>query len=582
MNPNSPARATDTRNLILAIVLATIIMVGWQHYYEAPRQKALREAQALTATTTTASTPTVDPAQPPQPNVEKIHEELSVQAPTIAVKTDRLHGSISLRGARFDNLTLAKYRESVESDAPEVKLLAPVGSKQAYFVETGMLPLDPSVKTPNAATIWTADRDTLTDHHPVTLRWDNGEGLTFEKKITIDDGYMFTVTTTVINRSAAPVTLYPFGLISRIDGNTSSSHFLTELLIREDGPIAVNNKILKDDITYGTLREDGPQKLDAGDGWIGFGDPFWLTALIPASGASFDATFTHVGGKDSKIYQADLREQPITVPTNGKAQHEMHLFAGAKEVSLLDAYSITNQIPLFDRAVNFGSLYFLTKPMFQLLSYFNNLLGNFGLAILLLTVIIKVFLFPLANKSMIAMGQMKKLTPKMQELREVHGHDKMKLHQEIAALYKREKVNPMSGCLPILIQIPIFFALYRVLSVTIEMRQAPFYGWIQDLSVADPSNIFTAFGLIAWSPPHFMHLGVLPILMCISMVIQQRFNPKPADEIQAMMINYMPYMFLIIFATLPAGLVIYSVWNNILTIFQQMYINRQLDKKGLR
>lgn len=580
MNSNPPTGAPDSRNLILAIALATAIMFGWQYFYEAPRQRALQQAQKIEATA--AHTSAAAAAAPHvQPHEVQVNPGDEVHAARISIVTPRLQGSIALRGGRLDDLILSGYRESTAADAPAVQLLNKSDAEHPYFIETGLLPADAQLRVPDAKAVWKADHDTLTPERPVTLSWDNGSGLTFIKKIAIDDGYLFTVTTTVKNTTSVPVTLYPYGLISRFNAEHHNGNFLSHLLLREDGPIAVSNNILQDDITYGTLHEEGTKKLDTGTGWVGFGDKFWLTAIIPTVEEKFEATFTHVGDAQSKRYQADLRGQKLVVPAKGEIQHEIHLFTGAKEVKLLDRYATADQIPLFDRAVNFGSLYFLTKPMFQLLSYFYGLLGNFGLAILLLTVVIKAALFPLANKSMTAMSHMKMLTPKMQELKERHGQDRMKLHQEMAALYKREKVNPAAGCLPLLIQIPIFLALYRVLSVTIEMRQAPFYGWIHDLSVADPSNLFTAFGLLAWSPPTFLHLGVLPILMCVTMVIQQRYNPKPTDEMQAMMMNYMPYFFLIIFATLPAGLVLYSVWNNILTILQQLYINRGLRKKGL-
>jgi YidC/Oxa1 family membrane protein insertase len=575
MHPNSPAGAPDMRNLLLAIVLATAIMIGWQYFYEAPRQKAAQAAAAIAQ----ANAPK---AQSPKAEVKIAAAIEEVPAPTIAIKTDRLHGSISLRGARFDDLTLAQYRESLDDNALEVKLLAKQTAERPYFIETGMLPADSSVRVPDSSTIWRADKTTLTSAQPVTLTWDNGAGLKFEKKITVDDAYLFTITTTVINNATAPVTLYPYGLISRHSGDAlETSDFLSDLLIHPDGPIAVINDILQDSATYGALHADGAQKFEAGTGWIGFTDKFWLTALIPTNGEKFDASFAHVGASDSKLYQSDLRGQPLVVPAQERVTHAVKLFAGAKEVNLLDAYAAQHSIPLLDRAVNFGSLYFLAKPIFQLLSYFNSLIGNFGVAIILLTCVIKLLLFPLAHKSMTAMSHMKRLTPHMQELRERHTDDKMKLNQEIMALYKREKVNPAAGCLPLLLQIPVFLALFRVLSVTIEMRQAPFFGWIHDLSIADPSNIFTLFGLIDWAPPGILHLGVWPILMCATMVVQQHFNPKPADEVQAMMMKYMPYFFLIIFAKLPAGLVIYSVVNNILTIIQQLVINMNLKKKGL-
>ena len=575
MQPNSPAGAPDMRNLLLAIAIATAIMVGWQYFYEAPRLKA---AQAVASQLAAANAPKSQPVNAEIATAAKTE----APAPTIAIKTDRLHGSISLRGARFDDLTLAHYRETQATDAPEVKLLAKQTSEQPYFIETGMLPADPSVRVPDSNTIWQANHATLTATQPVILTWENGAGLKFEKKIAIDDAYLFTISTTVINHGAAPVTLYPYGLISRHSGTAhATAHFLNKYLIREDGPIAVINHVLQDDTTYGVLKEEGAQKFESGDGWVGFADKFWLAALIPTAGEKFDTSFAHVGDTNSNIYQADLRGQPISIPAGGSAQQEMKLFAGAKEVNLLDAYGAQYSIPLFDRSVNFGSLYFLTKPIFHVLSYFNSLIGNFGVAIILLTFCIKLLLFPLAHKSMTAMAHMKRLTPHMKDLRERHADDKMTLNKEMMALYKREKVNPAAGCLPLLLQIPVFLSLYRVLSVTIEMRQAPFFGWIHDLSMADPSNIFTLFGLLNWMPPSALHLGVLPILMCATMVIQQRFNPKPADEVQAMMMKYMPFVFLVIFAKLPAGLVIYSVVNNILTIIQQLTINAHLKRKGL-
>lgn len=572
MQPKSPIGGSDIKNLILALVLATLTMVAWQYFYERPRmlEKApdqsaapLNKAPAIAHEAAAATL-----AKP----VEK--------APRIAILSDRLHGNLSLRGARFDDLTLAQYRESLDEDAPEVRLLSPASSEMPYFVETGFLAAESNVRAPNADTVWETDAKELTPEQPVTLRWNNGQGLTFEKKITLDDAYMFTITTTVKNNGAAPVTLYPYGLVSRAyDDNTKHVFFMHE------GPLGVANNVLHD-MTYESLREDGAQKFEQSRGWVGMTDKYWLTALIPGEDERFDATFAHRDVKDGHDrYQADFRGEAVTVPAGGTASEEMHLFAGAKEVKLLDAYRLQYNIPLFDRAVDFGSLYFLTKPIFLVLSYFYTLVGNFGLAILLLTVCIKILLFPLASKSMTAMAHMKRLTPKMQELRERYKEDKLKMNQEVIALYKKEGVNPMGGCLPILLQIPVFFALYRVLYTTLEMRHAPFFGWVRDLSAPDPTSIWNAFGLLPYSTdflPVFLNIGLWPIIMCVTMIIQQRLNPKPADEVQAAVMAWMPFLFLFMFSGFAVGLVIYWAWNNVLTILQQLYINARLKKKGLK
>lgn len=568
--PGSP----DTRNILIAMALATLILVGWQYFYEAPRQKAALAAQQEAAKIAQQKK---EAEKLKSISATKQSANAMASAPKIVVKTERLHGSISLRGAQFNDLTLAQYHETQAADAPEVKLLS-YGTETTppYVIETGVLAADETVKLPDGDTLWTADKTTLTETQPVTLRWDNGAGLTFVKTIALDDAYMFTVTTKIINHGAAPLTVYPYGVIRRDYADTAK-----HVYFMHEGPLGVTNNVLED-VSYKTLRNDGPQKLEHGAGWIGLTDKYWLTAIIPEAATAFDATFTHVGDAASEAYQADLREGALTVPAHGEASSSVHVFAGAKEVKRLDAYSAQYNIPLFDRAVDFGSLYFLTKPIFEVLSYFNGIVGNFGLAILLLTVCIKALLFPLAHKSMVAMAHMKLLTPKMKDIRERHAQDKIKMNQEIMALYKTEKVNPMAGCLPILLQIPVFLALYRVLYVTIEMRQAPFFGWIHDLSVPDPTNLFNLFGLIPWTPPQMLHIGVLPLIMCATMVIQQKLNPKPADEIQAMMMTYMPFVFLVMFANFPAGLVLYWAWNNTLTILQQLYINTHLDKKGLR
>lgn len=563
----------DSKNLFLALLLATGIMIGWQHYYERPRLAALEKQHSLEQQAKQQLA-----AAAPKRDVNAKGDETvdaATRAPRIRIDTPALHGSFSTVGGRFDDLTLAHYRETLDPASPEVKLLNHASQTDAYFIELGLLGAD-DVKLPDSSTHWQTNDRELTVDTPVTLTWNNGAGLTFERKISVDEHYLITVVTRVKNSSASPVTLFPYGLVSRNYADTSKHY-----IIMHEGPLGAMNGVLED-VTYKKLREDGAQKFEKSQGWLGMTDKYWLTAIIPNEGETFDAEFKHFTRNGQDAYQADLRGHPVDVPVGGSIELTTRVFAGAKVVKLLDTYRDEYHVPLFDRAVDFGSLYFLTRPIFALLSLFHGLVGNFGIAIILLTLCIKIVLFPLASKSMTSMSRMKLLQPKMQELKDRYKDDKMRLNQEIMALYKREKVNPVSGCLPILIQIPIFLALYRVLFVTIEMRQAPFYGWIHDLSAIDPTNIFTLFGLIPWNPPGMMHLGVLPLIMCATMVIQQRLNPKPTDPVQAAMMNYMPFIFLFMFAGFPAGLVIYWICNNTLSILQQLYINRRLTKQGLR
>lgn len=561
----------DIKNLVITIILATLIMVAWQHFYERPRIATAQAQQAGIQAEQKKKAPVAAPKLAATPSAV----DASANAPRIRISTPSLHGSLSVVGGRFDDLTLATYHEKLDKTSPEVKMFTAATGKDAYFIEIGMLAGNAATPMPNASTRWQTNDSELGVGKPVTLTWNNGAGLTFIRKIMVDEHFMFTVTDSVKNNGAAPVTLYPYGLVSRNYADISK-----HTIMMHEGPIGVMSEVLQD-VAYKTLRDDGPQKFAATRGWLGIADQYWLSAIIPEAGAQFDAEYKKFTRDGIDAYQADIRGQAMELPVGAEKTNTLRVFAGAKVMKQLDAYRTEFNIPLFDRAVDFGTLYFLARPIFSLLSFFQGIVGNFGVAIMLLTLVIKLMLFPLASKSMTAMARMKQLTPKMTELRERHTGDKMKLNQEIMALYKREKVNPVSGCLPILLQIPIFFALYRVLFVTIEMRHAPFFGWVQDLSVMDPSNIFTLFGLLPWGTPSFLHLGVLPILMCVTMVIQQRLNPKPADPIQAAMMNYMPYIFLFLFASFPAGLVIYWVCNNTFSIFQQLYINARLEKKGL-
>ncbi len=570
----------EIRNLVIALVLCGAILFSWQVFVEQPkREAAMERAQALKETRVEdgAVRPQAPQEAAPEPEQTRMSRKQRLAASRrVNINTSAVHGSVNLRGLRIDDLTLARYHQSTDETSPEVKLLSPAGGEDSYFAEFGWLAAGQDVKTPGAKTQWTSDQSTLSETRPLHASWDNGQGLTFRQRIQARDDYLFAVEQEVENSSDQPVTLYPYGLISRTYADTGQ-----HIYILHEGPIGVFDEALTE-IDYDTLRDDGKQSHEQVKGWVGITDKYWLASLIPDQTQRMTASMNHFISNGKDKYQMDYRGQAITIQPGETVSITNHLFAGAKKVSLLDRYAEQLNIPLFDRAVDFGMLYFLTKPIFLALTYFQDLLGNFGLAIMLLTICIKILLFPLANKSYVAMSQLKDLMPKITEIRERYEDDKMKMNQEIMELYKREKVNPASGCLPLILQIPVFFALYKVLYVTIEMRHAPFYGWISDLSAPDPTTIFNLFGLIPWDPPGILHIGAWPIIMCITMVIQQQLNPKPNDPTQAMVMKWLPYVFLFIFASFPAGLVIYWAWNNALSILQQWVIMRRQKARYAR
>lgn len=583
LSPNNP----DSKNLILALVLGTLIMGGWQYFYEGPRvaaqQAAIAEQKKLAAAVEKiGALPQSTALQSNVPHAGADEARLTREAllakqsdARLPIRSNSLHGSVSLIGGRIDDLTLAKYRESLDKNSKEVVLLAPTASKESYFAEFGWLAGSEAIALPNAKTLWQADGKELTPEHPMTLRYKNPQGITFIKKITLDKKYLFTIEMQVENKGQSPVTLYPYGLIQRTYDDVGHKHFA----ILHEGPLGVFNNALTNE-KYKKLKEEGVQKFDADNGWIGITDKYWLSALIPDKAHPFSAQMKYLTRDGKDAYQVDYRGQALTIEPGQSASVSNHLFAGAKEVNVLDKYRDEQGFALFDRAVDFGMFYFLTKPIFYALNFIYKFAANFGVSILILTVCIKMLMYPLANKSFTAMSKMKLLMPKVKELQDQHKDDKLKMNTAMMELYKKEKVNPMSGCLPILVQIPVFFSLYKVLFVTIEMRHAPFFGWIADLSAPDPTNIFTLLGLLQWNPPAFLHIGIWPLIMCLTMVIQQKLNPKPTDPVQAVVISYMPYMFLFMFATFPAGLVIYWAWNNTLSILQQRVIQKKIERQS--
>ncbi|MEM7443664.1 MAG: membrane protein insertase YidC [Pseudomonadota bacterium] len=582
----------NQRNLIIAVVLSIVILLGFQFFIEGPRQVSqveMNEATELAVDESGGTVTGLPPNAQIQPSTDPavIAQEMLSQSvdradalttvPRVTIDTARVHGSLSLVGARLDDLTLADYRETVDPDSPEVTLLSPPNAPSPYYADFGWAPVDTTVPVPGGDTEWTADVDTLTIDQPVTLTWDNGEGLTFERVVEIDENYMFTVTQRVVNQGDEAVALRPFGRVMRFGTPEVLGFF-----ILHEGPYGVFNGTL-DEYDYGDLADEGSIVTDSTGGWLGFTDKYWMVALVPDQSTAIDAQFAHSqpGARDQ--YFATYAADTMAVAPGASVEITNRLFAGAKEVNVIDGYEANLGIENFDLAIDWGWFYFLTRPVFWALDIVHGFVGNFGVAILVFTVFIKLLFFPLANKSYKSMSRMKALQPQMTEIRERYKDDRQKMNQAVMEMYRREKVNPASGCLPILLQIPVFFALYKVLFVTIEMRHAPFFGWIQDLSAVDPTSIWNLFGLIPWTPqdflPSFMVLGAWPIVMGLTMFLQQKLNPAPTDPMQKRIIAAFPFVFTFLLSTFPAGLVIYWAWNNTLSILQQWVIMKRMGVK---
>jgi len=569
----------DQKNLILAIVFSVIILVGFQFYTELYGPK-LAEPQVTT---------TGEPADPLQGALDEppslitsdvdlpegvSREAALTEAERIPIGSTRLEGSMALSGGRIDDLILRQYRETLDPESPEIVLLSPPGVERPYYTNFGWTSADKTLSLPDGQTVWRSDSAELSPGEPITLYWDNGQGLRFERDVTLDDGYIFTITQRVFNESDRPVSLAPYGLISR----TGTPEVLGFYILHE-GLIGVFDGTLVE-VDYDDLREKGDIRQETTGGWLGITDKYWLVALLPDQQQTVNTRFAHGARSGDDKYQADLLYDAIAVPPGGSSEITSRVFAGAKEVLLLDKYEDRFGITSFWKAVDFGWFFFLTYPMFYAMHWLHEVFGNFGVAILVLTVGIKIVFFPLANKSYVSMAKMRKLQPKMIELRERYSDDKQRLNQAMMELYKKEGANPLSGCLPIVIQIPVFFSLYKVLFVSIEMRQAPFFGWIQDLSAPDPTSWINGFGLLPWEVPELgafnvVSLGVWPILMGLTMFFQMRLNPQPPDPVQAKIFAFMPIIFTFLLAKFPAGLVIYWTWNNLLSMAQQIVIMKR-------
>ena len=578
---------SDQRNLILAIILSAVIMLGYELFFAKRVTPPVETPQSQSETTTappraeappmpapTAQAPSATAPSAPSvaatPSSLPRRDQVLPTTPRVQIASPRLVGSINLKGGRIDDLLLKDYRTTLASESPPVLLLSPQGTEEAYYAEFGWVGSD--TELPTAETVWRADRDTLALNQPVTLTWQNSGGVTFSLVYSVDANFMFSVAQKVQNTSTAPLTVFPYGFITR--RNTPP---VTGYVVLHEGMLGVLDGTLKE-ITYKDLQKDGKVELPTTGGWLGFTDKYWLTALAPDQKTPVKGRFVHSLEGSVDKYQTDYLEGAIAVAPGGSAESMTRLFAGAKEVALLDNYADNLGIARFDLAIDFGWFYFLTKPIFYTLVYLHKIVGNFGIAILLLTVTIKLAFFPLANNSYKAMSRMRKLQPQILKLRERYAEDKIRLNQETMALYKREKVNPAAGCLPMVIQIPVFFALYKVLFVTIEMRHAPFFGWIKDLSVPDPSA-HQLFEMLHITPPSFLSflmIGIWPLIMGVTMWLQMKLNPQPVDPIQAKIFTFMPIIFTFMLAQFPAGLVIYWAWNNTLSISQQWVIMKRM------
>ena len=576
----------EQRNLLLAIVVSVAILFGFQLVFS-PRTM-LPDEENEPAQTGITQTPTRDFVQSP-PNDR---EDLSVPVDPSAERTVLLEeaaripinphdegaaisGSIALKGARIDDVVLNRYQEEIEPNSPRIMMFSPLETALPYYADFGwVVDQGIEIELPDGETIWSADRDKLIPSQPVKLSWQNGQGLRFEREIAVDENYMFTITDRVINDGTRSLLLYPYGLISRTDEPDTLGFF-----ILHEGPLGVFDGTLQE-LTYDDLRDNPVETVQSTGGWIGITDKYWLAALIPDQNIPMTGRFFYTNTGNREKFQVDYLLEGKPLAPAGRIEVTNRLFAGAKVVTLLDQYESDFGIARFDLAVDFGWFYFLTKPLFYLIHYLTGYLGNIGLAILSVTVIIKLIFFPLANKSYTAMSKLKKLQPEMMKLREQFGDDKVRLNQEMMALYKREGANPLAGCLPIVIQIPVFFALYKVLFVTIEMRHAPFYGWVQDLSAPDPTSIFNLFGLLPYTPPEFLAIGLWPLAMGFTMWLQQKLNPAPPDPTQARIMMLLPVVFTFLFARFAAGLVIYWTWNNVLSILQQWVIMRRMGVRA--
>jgi YidC/Oxa1 family membrane protein insertase len=561
----------ENRNVIIAVILSTAILIGWSMYFENPdeAQRKRLEIQGKTETQTNIQKPETPQTTKANPTKAISRGEALKEGERVSIENSNLAGSISLRGAIIDDIVLKNYRETLDKNSKPIVVLSPKKSDEGYFVESGWATTKSDIKVPDNNSIWQIkDGKKLTPTTPVTLEWNNREGIIFSKKIEVDNKYLFKITETIRNEKNKTIELFHYSQITKNTKPTTENFY-----ILHEGLIGVVDKNLKEE-TYSTIEKE--KKTYAGkSGWFGITDKYWMSAIIPESGKSFKGEYSFANS-----YKANfIISEPTIANPQKSTSATLKIFIGAKEVYPIDNYTEIEKIDRFDLSIDWGWFYFITKPLFFVIDYIFKIVGNFGLAIIILTLIVRILFFPLNNYSFKSMAKMKVLQPETLRIKELYKDDVKRTQQEMMALYKREKVNPLSGCLPILIQIPIFFAVYKMLFVTLEMRHAPFFGWIKDLSAADPTTIFNLFGLIPWNPPSFLMIGVWPILMGITMYFQMKLNPTPPDPIQAKIFAFFPLIMTVMLATFPSGLVVYWTVSNVLTMAQQYYIMKKTTVK---
>jgi YidC/Oxa1 family membrane protein insertase len=590
----------ETRNIMVATCLSLLVVLGWDAFYARPHLDKARQTQAemhARATPGAQPGPQASNSQAPRSQAsdlsapgqggastpQKSRADALAESPRVKLDAPAIYGSIALKGGRIDDVSFKAYRETVDPNSPNIVLLAPAGSPVPYYAEAGFI-ADPGANLvlPGPDTLWQADHDTLTETSPVTLAYDNGQGLVFRRKIAVDDRYMFTVTDSVENKSTQAVTLHPYAFVKRHGKPVTSGYYRVH-----EGFVGVIGESGVQEIRYDKIeKEDHATKNFAGTGgWLGLTDKYWAAAVIPDQGIAVEASYSGSGGAPM-IYQAGFAgTEGRTLAPGASSEFTSRVFAGAKETATLDKYQANLGIEKFDLLIDWGWFYFITRPMFRLLDLIYKFVGNFGVAILCITVLVKGLFFPLANRSYRAMAKMKSVQPQITAIKDRFPDDKPKQQAEIMALYKREKINPLSGCLPVLIQLPVFFALYKVLVITIEMRQAPFFGWIRDLSQPDPTNVFNLFGLIPFDPTQipafgpYLAIGVWPLIMGITMFVQMKVNPEPTDPMQKQVFTWMPVIFTFTLGNFASGLVIYWSWNNLLSVIQQTAIMKRAGVK---
>ncbi|MBB3132629.1 YidC/Oxa1 family membrane protein insertase [Rhizobium pisi] len=572
----------NNRNYFIAIALSVLIVLGWQFLYMNPRieaQRKAQEAQKAQQQTEQVQQPAAGGQAPAQTSgaapsgqaeATATREQALEKSPRVVIDTSALSGSINLAGARLDDLKLKGYHETVDDSSPIITLFSPAETKDGYFTELGYIGGDTTGAVPGPSTLWTAPEGAkLTEKTPVTLSYTNDKGLTFTRTISVDERYMFTVVDKIENTGQAPASLSSYGRVTRYNKPTTPSAY-----VLHEGFIGVIGDDGLVETKYTAAEKEPVTPAKSTGGWLGITDKYWAATIVPPQSAAYEARFSHFSDGQPR-YQADYKDDAFTVAPGQSIELKNLVFAGAKEVPVIDGYETSYSIPKFDRLIDWGWFYFITKPMFKLMDFFFRFFGNFGVAILCTTIVVKALFFPLASKQYASMANMKRMQPKMEELKAKFGDDRMGLQQATMQLYKEEKINPIAGCWPVALQIPIFFSLYKVIYITIEMRHAPFFGWIKDLSAPDPTSIVNLFGLLPFEAPTMLHLGVWPLIMGVTMFVQMRMNPTPPDPTQAMIFNWMPLVFMFMLASFPAGLVIYWAWNNTLSVLQQSVIMKR-------